>query len=152
MNKEELVLELKIILEDFLLPRGFELVELICRYEGRDLVLRILVDKPAGGINLDACAGINRDIGFMLDEKNIIPDGYILEVSSPGLDRLLKIENDFRRCLNKPAKFFLRDFINGKLELDGVISKVEPGNISIDTGAGLIQVPLDKINKAKQII
>ena len=144
--------DLKNILEDFLRRQNLDLIEVIHRYEGKDLVLRILLDKPEGGISIGECAGLNRAISGLLDEKNILQDRYILEVSSPGLDRPLKTQNDFSRCLNKQVKFFLSDFINGKLEWDGVIAKVSEGMLYVHTAAGTIEVPLDKINKAKRII
>ena len=147
-----MVNDLRAFLEDFLKSRSLDLIEVIHRYEGRDLVLRILLDKPEGGISIGECAGLNRAISDLLDEKNILQEKYILEVSSPGLDRPLETENDFSRCLNKQVKFFLSDFINGKLEWDGVIAKVSKGIVYVDTAVGTMEVPLDKINKAKRII
>ncbi|MDD2680291.1 MAG: ribosome maturation factor RimP [Candidatus Omnitrophica bacterium] len=152
MDKEGLVNELKLILGEFLKSQNLDLVELIHRYEGRDLVLRILVDKPEGGISIGECAEVNRAISALLDEKNLLQEGYILEVSSPGLDRPLETENDFARCLDKKVKFFLNSLVNGKLEWDGVISKVSAGSVYINTATGAMEVPLDKINKAKRII
>lgn len=152
MDREGLVKELRIVLDDFLKVRGLDLVDLIHRYEGRDLILRVLVDRPKGGISLGDCAGLNRDLSALLDEKSILQDGYTLEVSSPGLDRPLETENDFSRCLNKRVRFFLNEFIDGKLEWDGIINNVGGKIVYIDVDKGIIQVPLDKINKAKQII
>ena len=164
-HKQVLASELNLLLKDYLETLNFILVDIICRYEGGDLVVRVLVDrpqghglalgqshKPEGGINLDECATLNRDIGRLLDEKDIIREGYILEVSSPGLDRPLKTKNDFSRLLNKKAKFFLNEAINGKLEWDGLINKVDQESVFIITGGGLIEVPFLKINRAKLII
>jgi len=152
MDREGLLNELNAFLEDFLKGRNLELVEVIHRYEGRDLVLRVLVDKPEGGISIGECAGLNRQISGLLDEKNILQEKYILEVSSPGLDRELKTEKDFSRCLDKKVKFFLSELINGKLEWDGIITGAGAGIIYINTPAGAIRLPLAKINKAKRII
>lgn len=152
MDRETVINELEAFLSDFLRGRGLDLVELIYRYEGRDLYLRVLADKPGGGISLGECALLNRELSDVLDEKNILQDRYILEVSSPGLDRPLKAENDFLRFLNKSVKFFLSDKISGKLEWDGVIQRVSDGKVYIETTAGSLEIPLDKINKARQII
>jgi len=152
MDRENLISEFKVFLADFVKSRNLDLIDLIHRYEGGDLFLRILIDRPEGGISLGECAGLNRELGDLLDEKNILEQRYILEVSSPGLDRPLKTENDFKRCLNKKAKFFLSGFINGKLEWDGIITKVEQVVVYVDTGSGTLEIPLDKINKAKLII
>ncbi len=147
-----MIIEFKSFLADFLKTRNLDLIDVIHRYEGRDLFLRILVDKPEGGISLGECALLNRALSDILDERNILEQRYILEVSSPGLDRPLKTENDFSRCLNKRVRFFLNEFINGKLEWDGIINNVSGGTVYIDVGKVTIQAPLDKINKAKQII
>ncbi len=152
MDREGIIEEFKIFLADFLRSRNLDLVEVIHRYEGADLVLRILVDKPEGGITIGECALLNRELSDILDERNILEQRYILEVSSPGLDRPLKTEADFIRSLNKKVKCFLSELVNGKLEWDGVVQKAGEGKVFIDTGREVLEIPLAKINKAKQII
>ncbi len=152
MDKESILEEFKTFLADFLRSRNLDLVDVIHRYEGRDLFLRILVDKPEGGITIGECAALNRELSDILDERNILEQRYILEVSSPGLDRPLKGEADFVRSLNKKVKLFLSEPVNGKLEWDGVIQKAKEGEVFIDTGEEILEIPLAKINKAKQII
>ena len=152
MDKEALIDELKIFVSDFLKNRNLDLVEVIHRHEGGDLFLRILVDKPEGGINMDECASVNRDLGEALDAKDLLQQRYVLEISSPGLDRPLKTEADFKRSLNKNIKFLLNDFISGKVEWDGIINKVSEGKVYITTKDSILEIPLEKINKAKQII
>ena len=152
MDKEVLFKELKDCISDFLKTQNLDLVELIYRYEGRDLFLRILVDKPQGGINLGECAHLNRAISDTLDEKNILQEKYTLEISSPGLDRVLKTEEDFKRCLNKNVKLFLSEPSSGKLEWDGVVKNVDSNLVCLDIGQKVLEVPLNKINKEKRII
>lgn len=149
---DALTSELNSLLKDYLTSLNFVLVDIICRYEGGNLFLRILADRPEGGINLDECARLNRDIGSLFDEKDIIKEKYILEVSSPGLDRPLKTRDDFLRFLNKKVKFFLSEAINGKLEWDGLINKVNQDSVLVEAGEVMIELPFIKINKAKLII
>lgn len=145
--------EIKALLEEFLRGKGMELVEFGVRREGgRGLILRLLADWPEGGITLGECAGLNRQICTILDEKEILNEPYVLEVSSPGLDRPLKNKNDFLRCKNKKARFFLNDFVNGKLEWDGLVEKVDEQAVYIRRGQEQMAIPLSKINKAKQEI
>lgn len=144
--------ELNSLLKDYLTSLNFTLVDIIYRYEGKDLILRVLADKLNGGINLDECAMLNREIGVLLDEKDIIKEKHILEVASPGLDRPLKSREDFLRLLNKKAKFFLSEIINGKLEWDGSIDRVNQDSVFVMTKEGIIELPIIKINKAKLII
>ncbi|MBN2830819.1 MAG: ribosome maturation factor RimP [Candidatus Omnitrophica bacterium] len=143
---------LKEIIESFLKQESIDLVNLSLRYEGGNLVLRILADKPGGGITMDECALLNRNLRRLLDEKDIIKDKYILEVSSPGLDRPLKCGNDFMRFLNKRARFFLKTRINGKLEWEGLINRVDTDKVYITVNEGIIAVPFLQINKAKLVI
>lgn len=151
MDRQRLAEEIRKTIADFISEQGLELVDLIYRYEGRDLYLRILVDYPEGGITIGECAGLNSSIGRILDEEDIIGSRYILEVSSPGLDRPLRTKNDFLRCLNKEAIFFLRQSVNGRLELSGRISEVRDDAVGIDIEGSLVWVNLADITKAKQL-
>jgi len=152
MDRQEIIATLKNIIADYLKTKGLELVDLIYRYEGRDLVLRILADRPEGGITLDECALLNTEISRILDEQSIIQQSYLLEVSSPGVDRPLTTRGDFLRCLNRRARLFLLESIKGKWEIDGLVSKVDENSVYLDSEGEVFQVPLAKIRKAKQII
>lgn len=152
MDKHELIDELKTLIGTYLKGHGLEMIDLIYRYEGRDLILRVLVDKPEGGITLDECAYLNSHISQILDNKNILNIKYILEVSSPGLDRPLLTKNDFLRGIKKNVKIFLNEPINGKIEWDGLITKIECDSVFIDAEGVNIEIPLSKVRKAKQII
>lgn len=144
--------ELKEIIRPLLDEEDVELVELSFIRRRNNSLLRLLVDKRKGGISLEDCARLNQRLGELLDTRNAIQDRYVLEVSSPGLDRPLKTKNDFLRCLGQKVKFFLNEAINGKIEIDGVINKVEDEAVIIDTREGALGIPLSRINKAKQII
>lgn len=152
MDRHEIINELKSAIKSYIEGHGLELVDIIYRYEGRDLFLRALIDKPEGGITLDECAYINSHIGQILDNKGILNMRYILEVSSPGLDRELLNKKDFLRCINKNVKIFLNAPVNERIEWDGVIVKVEGDSVFIDREGVNIEIPLAKIRKAKQII
>jgi len=154
MDRQEIRAELENILSEYLEIQGLDLVDLILLSEGRDLILRILVDMPQGGITLDECARLNERISNLLDEKGILQRRYILEVSSPGLDRPLKTKKDFLRCINRRARFFLNQSINGKIELEGLISKVENDSVYVylESMNEVIEIPLTNINQAKQVI
>ncbi len=144
--------ELKRIILPFLSDIQIKLVELKLIKTSEGLILKLLVDRNEGGINLDECTRINKKIGEIIEFQSIIKNKYILEVSSPGLDRPLKTKDDFLRCLNKKAKFFLNELINGKLEWDGLIKEVGQESVFISVKDILIEVPFLKINKARLII
>jgi ribosome maturation factor RimP len=152
MNKEELVKELDTIIRGYLTEQCLDLVELICRYEGSGLVLRIMADRPEGGITLGECASLNSQLGMILEERDIIPERYVLEVCSPGLDRPLTVKQDFVRCMNRPMRLFLREAVDGKIEIEGIVREVKEDSLVIETDAGSREVLLEKIARGKQII
>jgi ribosome maturation factor RimP len=152
MDRETIVRELKTIIDEHLQARGFSLVDLTYRYEGKKLFLRILIDRPEGGITVDECASANNEISRVLDERDILQERYILEVSSPGLDRPLRTKSDFSRCVNKRIRVFLNESVRGKMELEGVVSRVGEDRVYIKIEDELIEIPLAKITKAKQTL
>lgn len=107
---------------------SLELVELEFFKGGSASVLRIFVDK-VGGVTVDQCANLSRIIGDFLDMEDLIPHRYMLEVSSPGLDRPLTKGADFKRKIGERVKIFLREAEAGKTELVGKIKNFEEGNL-----------------------
>jgi len=152
MYREEIVGRLRELSRSYLSAQGFELVDFTYRRQGRQLVLSILADKPGGGITIDECSRLNSSFGRILDEKNILQEGYVLEVSSPGLDRPLINRNDFLRCINENVHFFLKEPVEGKIEIEGLAREVKEDMVEVDVGGKIIQIPLGKINKAKRVI
>ncbi|MFA5362306.1 MAG: hypothetical protein WC335_03530 [Candidatus Omnitrophota bacterium] len=152
MLKEELIKEVDPVIRGYLKEQGLELIELICRYESSGLVLRIVADRPEGGITLGECAVLNSQIGRTLEERDSIRERYVLEVCSPGLDRPLTVKQDFARCLNRRMRLFLREAVAGKIEIEGIVREVKEDSLVIETDAGSPEVPLEKIARGKQII
>lgn len=144
--------ELNVLFSGYLESQNLELIDLICRSEGKRRVLTVLADKPQGGITLQECAGLCRQLKNLLEEKNIIDVDYVLEVSSPGLDRPLKRQRDFLRSLNKEVVFFLNDLVNGKCQWQGVITKVDETTVFIQAPGESLEIPLIKINKAQLVL
>lgn len=135
---------------------GLELVELNF-FEGKSSsILRVYVDK-FGGVTLDECAKLNRKIGDYLETENLISRRYLLEVSSPGLDRPLKSAGDFQRKIGEKIKVFLKEKEQGANELigrikdirdDNLILQIETQNFKPGETAEKI-IPLDQIDWAK---
>src|SRR3954462_6682069 len=95
--------EIEAILTPVIEQEGGELVDLQWRREGHQWVLRLFLDKP-NGISLDDCAHFSDRVGAFLDEKDAIEQSYVLEISSPGLDRVIKKDKDFARFAGKAVK------------------------------------------------
>ena len=129
-----------------------EIVEINIRRQGRAIMVEVLADKKKGGITIDECTVINKQLSQKIEEENFIEDDYWIEVSSPGLDRPLKTEKDFMRVIGKKVRFHLSDFLENKKEYEGVIREVAGRNVFIKTKVKPLTIPLDKIVKATQII
>ena len=152
MDKYELEAKLKSIVEELCKDEGAQLVELTVRRQNRDMYVQVLADKPAGGISVAECAHINHRLIIVMDEGNFCPEGYILEVSSPGLDRPLTTQKDFSRCLGKQVMVFLKEELAGKFEYTGTIESVGEDSVDITAAGAPVRIPLSVIIKAQQII
>jgi len=135
---------------------GIELVDLEFRREGRDWCLRLFIDKP-GGVTLDDCAEVSREVSAILEVEDPIESAYRLEVSSPGLDRPLKKPEDFVRFTGQLARIRTRDlldpdqrghcrktFVGELLGLDGTQLRLR----LIDKRGGIATLQLNEIEKA----
>ena len=116
-NKIELRVEE--LMNDILQDSEFELVDVEYIME-RDWYLRIFVDKP-GGVDLDDCQMLSEKIGKILDTEMLLEDSYILEVSSPGIDRVLKKDRDFIREAGKQVDVSLYAPLDGKKNFVGTL-------------------------------
>ncbi len=151
MSTDLLNEELERLIEPLLKEVEVVLVDInIRRYHG-NFNIEILADKPTGGITLQECARLNRMMRDSIEAQNLITENYILEVSSPGLDRPLKTVGDFLRVLGRKIRVFLLESIQNKIEYEGVVRKVESQDLTIDIGDGEILIPIQSINKANQI-
>jgi ribosome maturation factor RimP len=126
-----------------------ELVDLLLVRERGRLVLRFLVDRD-GGITLGECAQLNREIGRILDQENIIQQRYILEVSSPGLDRALLNTADFQRVKGQLLKVILHQAVNRQNVWTGILDVVNDKYLILHTEQGLrIRIARENIAHAK---
>ena len=118
------------IVEELLVGTDIELVSVEYVRE-KDWYLRVFIDK-AGGIEIDDCQELSGRLEKILDEKDIIKGSYILEVSSPGLDRELKKPKDFQRENGKTVDVSLFAPIDGKKLISGVLKNYDGEHITID--------------------
>lgn len=109
---------------------GFELVDVEYVKEGQNWYLRAYIDKE-GGIFVNDCEMVHRELGELLDEKDFIEGSYILEVSSPGLGRPLKKEKDFQRSLSKEVEIKTFKKINKSKEFCGILTAYDKDTVTI---------------------
>lgn len=149
---EALIEELKGYMEPSLAPMKIDLVDLKIGMYGNITNLRVFADKEHGGITLDECSMINRQLVQEIDRRQLISGDYTVEVSSPGLDWPLKTVKDFKRVLSRKVRFHLLETIEGKIEHWGQVKDVSEENIRIQTKDKEMMIPLGKIHKAVQIV
>jgi ribosome maturation factor RimP len=116
--------------------RGLEVVDVELRGGGSARMLRVFIDKP-GGVTHEDCAEFSREFGTIIDVEDVVPGNtYVLEVSSPGLDRKLFRPADFERFTGSKIKLTTRNPMNGSRHFEGKLEKFENGRIVLDmTGA-----------------
>lgn len=127
---------------------GLTLVELEWRRQGRRYVLRVFVDKP-GGVGIDDCQRVSREAGDALEVSGLIPESYDLEVSSPGLDRPLRTDREFRWACGRLMRCWVRQPVMGRTELRGRLVDVSPDRLMVETESGVVGVPREAITKAR---
>ena len=111
---------------------NLELVDLEFSPAGSKSLLRIYVDKPEG-VTIGECANLSRKVSDFLDMENLIPHRYSLEVSSPGLDRPLVKREDFIRKVGEKVRVFLKEPVDGRLELVGEIKRLQEETLYLST-------------------
>jgi ribosome maturation factor RimP len=132
---------------------GLELVDCEYKKEGRAMVLRLFIDRE-GGISLDDCASVSRELSELLDVEDVVPAEYTLEVSSPGLCRPLKKEADYLRYVGRLTKIKTFELCaddegNPRKTFLGELLGIEDGIVRIKLQEGQTAgIPLDKIAKA----
>src|SRR5207253_9765196 len=103
---------------------GLEVVEVELRGGGSSRMLRITIDKP-GGVTHEDCANLSREVGTILDVEDAVPGGsYLLEVSSPGLDRKLFRPADYGRFVGSRVRLTTRDPVNGDHPCEGRLERL----------------------------
>ncbi len=122
--------EIEALITPLIEQEGGELVDLQWRKEGHQQILRLFIDKPKG-ITLDDCAYFSNRVGATLDDGDKIPQSYVLEVSSPGLDRVIKKDKDFERFAGKPVKLRLKLPENGQRRFSGTLAGLKEGTVAI---------------------
>ena len=130
-RREEYEQKAETILTPIVESRGFELVDVEYVKEAGCWYLRGYIDKP-GGITVNDCEDVSRAFSDILDEKDFIEDSYIMEISSPGLDRPLKKEKDFKRSLGKLVEIRTYRPIEKQKEFCGILNAYDSNSVIID--------------------
>ncbi len=126
---------------------GVELVDLVIQNQGKKKLLQFFVDK-VGGVTLDDCGELTDKIDSVLEMENLIDGAYILEVSSPGVQRVLKKPAHFKQFLTQRVKIVLKVPLEGRGFFTGVIASADDEGFTLDDGTNQYRFAYDNIKKA----
>ena len=131
---------------------GLHLVDVELKGDRSNQLLRIYIDKPAGVSHAD-CALVSEQLSAMLDVEDLIPGRYVLEVSSPGLDRKLTKPSDFTYFAGRRARVVLKQAEENQKVLEGRLAGYDNGRVRLDVGEqGVREVELTNIRKAQLVV
>src|ERR1700733_4314456 len=163
--------QVRAIVERVATGSGLEVVEVELRGGGKARMLRIVIDKvpepgadKPGGVTHEDCANLSREVGTILDIEDVIPgNSYLLEVSSPGLDRKLLRPADYERFMGSKVKLKTRNPVDGNQHFEGRLQSFHDGRLTLEGGgsrkkarpgdAGLqtLEIELANVEKANLV-
>ena len=147
---------------------GLDLIELQWNREGEGWVLRVFIDRPEPphlpgaseppadvlprlALSHEDCERVSRDLSAALDVADVIHHTYKLEVSSPGIDRPLRREQDFRRFAGQPVKIRCTEPSEGRRNFSGVLRGAQNGRVAVDCEGRVYQLPIVTIARANLV-
>jgi ribosome maturation factor RimP len=142
--------ELRVLIEPVVKDAGFELVDALLTRGRAPWLLRVTIDTPEadGRVPIERCADVSRELGSQLDAADAIPVAYRLEVSSPGLDRLLAREKDFRLACGAEVYVETRRPLDGRRRFRGVLLAFEADTARLRVDGSEVALPFAEIAKA----
>ena len=149
---EELLNALRELAQKVVHETGVELVELSLKGSSRRRLLRIDIDRPGPkGVAIDDCQRISAELGEILESDELFEDSYVLEVSSPGLDRPIASAADYRRNTGRRIVVRTHEPIDGKQLWKGILQGLEDERIRLqDDDAGEVTIGVDQVESARQ--
>lgn len=145
MNKEELIG----LLEPTVNALGYKLIDLDVNSGGGGL-LRLFIDKDSG-ITLPDCERVSRQVSDLLDVEDPLPGGYVLEVSSPGLDRRLRTPEHFASAVGAEIRVELKRAIDGRRKYRGYLIAADANQIEVEGDGTKWQLQLAEVSLARLV-
>lgn len=140
--------EVKELITPIIDERNINLWDIEFKKEGPSYVLRIYLDKD-GGIGINDCEEVSRALSVVLDEKDPIPQAYMLEVSSAGLDRIIKYDFHFEKCMGKNVDVKLFATLDGVKEFTAKLTGFDGENVTMEKDGSIITLPFNKISSLR---
>jgi len=129
-----------------------ELFDLVIRPQGKKLVVTVAIDKKLGKITVEECAKVSLELEKRLDELDVIGPSYLLEVSSPGMDRALRHLEDCQRFQGRLAQFIFTEPVDGLATFRGRLGEVKEELVEVTEGKRTIWVPFKAVKRANLVV
>jgi ribosome maturation factor RimP len=147
---------IRVIAERVARTRGLEVWDIQSRREAIGHVVRVFIDRPGAAatpdesVSVEDCAEVNRELSTILDVEDPLPFAYTLEVSSPGLDRPLRSDGDYKRFAGRLAKIVVSQAVDNQKAFEGRLRGVENDAVLLETSNGRIhRLPLKLITRGR---
>jgi ribosome maturation factor RimP len=127
---------------------GVELVEVDYVRQGASDLLRLYIDKP-GGVNIDDCAEVSRHVSLLLDKLDFLGSDYLLEVSSPGIDRPIRKPSDFEAYVGEPIRLQSEVPVDGRKRFRGNLAGYAEGLIRVEVDGTEYRIHIENLKKAQ---
>ncbi len=139
------------LVKDIILHDDLEIVSVEYLKEGSNWILRVYIEDREGNLSIEDCTRISRALSDKLDEEDFIDDSYILEVSSPGVERPLRNEEDYNRF--KGRQVYIKTYapLNGRKEFTGILEGLvdDSVNITLNETEDKVEIPFKSIANAR---
>jgi ribosome maturation factor RimP len=145
--------ELRMLIEPVVEGSGLELVDVMITRGGRPQLLRVTIDTPQGDgrVSVERCADVSREIETQLDATDVVSGEYRLEVSSPGLDRLLAREKDFAAACGSEVQIETRRPLDGRRRFRGRLLEFDRGVAKLTVDGREVDIPFEEVAKANTV-
>jgi ribosome maturation factor RimP len=132
---------------------GLQVAWVELKRQGGSQVFRVFIEREDGGAGLSDCERMSERLGLLLDVEDPIESAYVLEVSTPGLDRPLREEKDYVRFAGRLARLKTKDSLDGRRRFVGRLGGVQSGAVRIDDEEmGPVAVPLASIESGRLLV
>lgn len=148
MIRDAVIEKLFILIEPIVRDKGFELYHLEYVKEFGENYLRVYIDSPQG-INLDDCESVSRPVSELLDVQDPISEAYYLEVSSPGIDRVLFTDKHMERYLGNKVLLKLEKLFEGKKQFEGILAGFDSDQVMLKIDDKEFNIPRDKVKSIR---
>ncbi|HDR14958.1 MAG TPA: ribosome maturation factor RimP [Desulfobacteraceae bacterium] len=146
---EKIIGQVTVLVEPVIEELGFELVDVDFLTDRGRRVLRLYVDRECGGITLDECVEVSREVDGLIELEDVVPDPYVLEVSSPGLDRPLRKEKHFAAAVGRKVKVKMKKPVENRRNFTGMLESFNANLITLQIENHNVTLPVAEIEKAR---